>query len=345
MAKVAPRIGPPRSSRPLWHSLPAVRWGTLALVLVAYAVASLEPFDWQIPRRVPNHAEQTRDGWRFAAPGIVLAQPPHDWLEPARTSETFALSMVVRPRSAAQSGPARIATMSWDTHMRNLTLAQENGDLVLRLRTQDTDLNGLRDGEPLARVRDVFASARWVAVDLDIRPGQLTIAIDGRPAIVGALPPKVLETWDPAFRLAFGNETTCDRPWLGDIRAAVVEAPGRKRDYAHVENARRPVACWVIGYMPTLVPLRVFLVEDAIRNTLMYIPLGVLFGLMLRPRARFAFARGVLAIVGISVTFEITQLFVASRFASIDDVLFNAVGGSLGLALAGLLTRWRRRGA
>jgi VanZ like family len=294
---------------------------------------------------VPNHAERTRDGWSFATPGIVLAEPPHDWLEPARAAETFALGLVVRPHSAAQSGPARIVTMSWDTHMRNLTLAQENADLVLRLRTQDTDLNGLRDGEPLARVRDVFGRPRWVAVDLDISPGQLTIAIDGRPAVVGALPPKVLKTWDPAFALALGNETTCDRPWLGEIRAAVVEAPGRKPTTPRPRMPRRPAACWAIGYMPTLVPLRVFLAEDAIRNTLMYIPLGVLFGLMMRARARVALARGVVAIVGVSVTFEITQLFVGSRFPSIDDVLFNAAGGSLGLVLAALLTRRRRRGS
>jgi VanZ like family len=345
MANAAPRTGPQRSWWSLWHSVPAVRWGALVVVLGAYAIASLEPFDWQLPKQVPNHAERTRDGWRFAAPGIVRAEPPHAWLEPARAAETFALALVVRPRSAAQSGPARIVTMSWDTHMRNLTLAQENGDLVLRLRTQDTDRNGLRDGEPVARVRDVFGSARWVAVDLRIRPGQLTIAIDGRPAVVRALPPRVLETWDPAFSLALGNETTCDRPWLGEIRTAVVEAPGRRRDYAQAENARSPASCWVIGYRPALAPLRVFLVEDAIRNTLMYIPLGVLFGLMMRSRARFAFGRGVLAIVGVSVTFELTQLFVASRFPSIDDVLFNAVGGSFGLTLALLLTQCSRRGA
>jgi VanZ like family len=345
MANAAPRTGPQRSLWSLWRTLPALRWGTLVLVLGVYAIASLEPFDWQIPKQVPNHAERTRDGWSFAAPGIVIAAPPHDWLEPARAAETFALSLAVRPRSAAQSGPARIVTMSRDTHMRNLTLAQERADLVLRLRTQETDLNGLRDGEPLARVPNVFRSARWVKVDLRIRPGQLAIMIDGRPAVVAALPPAVLGTWDPDFSLALGNETTCDRPWLGEIRTAVVEVPGHERDYAAAENVRRPASCWVIGYMPTLVPLRLFLVEDAIHNTLMYMPLGVLLGLMLGWRARFAFARGLLAVVGASVAFEITQLFVASRFPSIDDVLFNTVGGSLGIALALFLTRSSSRRA
>ena len=150
-----PRREPARSALccPCGRPCRRLRWGTLALVLGVYAIASLEPFDWQIPRQVPNHAERTRDGWSFAAPGIVIAEPPHDWLEPARAAETFTLSLVVRSHSAAQSGPARIVTMSWDTHMRNLTLAQENDDLVLRLRTQQTDLNGLLAGEPLARVR------------------------------------------------------------------------------------------------------------------------------------------------------------------------------------------------
>ena len=123
MANVAPRTGTPRSVLSVWQTLPAARWGTLALALGVYAIASLEPFDWQIPRQVPNYAERTRDGWSFAAPGIVIAEPPHDWLEAARAAETFTLSLVVRSRSAAQSGPARIVTMSWDTHMRNLTLA------------------------------------------------------------------------------------------------------------------------------------------------------------------------------------------------------------------------------
>jgi VanZ like family len=335
----------PRSVLSVWQTLPAARWGTLALVLGVYAIASLEPFDWQIPKQVPNHAERTRDGWRFAAPGIAIAQPPHDWLEAARAAETLTLSLVVRSHSAAQSGPARIVTMSRDTHMRNLTLAQENGDLILRLRTQPTDLNGLVAGEPLARVRDVLGSARWVSVDLRIRPRQLTIAIDGRPAAVVGLPPAVLQTWDPGFSLALGNETTCDRPWLGEIRAAVVRVPGRERDYVDAENVRPPPTCWVIGYMPSLVPFRLFLVEDALRNTFLYLPLGVLLGLMMSWRTRLALARGLLLIVGVSVTFEIAQLFVASRFPSIDDVLFNTVGGSLGLTVALFVTRCASRPA
>lgn len=343
MANAAPRTQ--RFLVSVWQTMPAVRWGTLAVVLGVYAIASLEPFDWQIPRQVPNHAERMPDGWRFAAPGIVIAEPPHDWLAAARAAETLALSLVVRPRATAQPGPARILTMSRDTHIRNLTLAQENGDLVLRLRTEQTDLNGLLAGEPLARVQDVFGSARWVTIDLRIQARELAIAVDGRPAFVAELPPAVLETWDPAFRLALGNEMTCDRPWLGEIRAATVKAAGRERNYADAENVRSPASCWVIGYPPALVPFRLFLLEDAIRNTLMYVPLGLLLGLMMRPAGYLGLFGGLLLIVGVSMTFEVAQLFVASRFSSIDDVLYNTIGGGPGLALALFLTRRATRRA
>src|SRR5690606_32503949 len=169
MAKVAPRTW-----LALWDSVPVLRRGALAVALGIYAFASLEPFDWQLPRQVANRAEQTPDGWRFAAPGIALAPPPHDWLEAARAAETLELSLTVRPHSATQAGPARILTISRDTHMRNLTLGQEGDDLVLRLRTEDTDLNGLIAGEPFARVEDVFRSGRWLTIDLRIEPGRLS---------------------------------------------------------------------------------------------------------------------------------------------------------------------------
>jgi len=339
MAKVAPRTW-----LALWDSVPALRRGALAVALGIYAFASLEPFDWQLPRQVANRAEQTPDGWRFAAPGIALAPPPHDWLEAARAAETLELSLTVRPHSATQAGPARILTISRDTHMRNLTLGQEDDDLVLRLRTEDTDLNGLIAGEPFARVEDVFRSGRWLTIDLRIEPGRLSIAVDGRPAPALALPPRVLATWEPAFALALGNETTCDRSWLGEIRAAVVRVPGGHRDYARAGIVRSPASCWVIGYPPALVPFRPFLPEDALWNVLMYVPLGLLFGLIMRHRGRFALVRGVPLIAGISVSFETAQLLVESRFTSIDDVLCNTLGGGLGIALALALTKsWSAR--
>jgi VanZ like family len=340
-AKVAQRPSLLRSFAAIWRTRPAVRWSSLAVGLSVYAIASLEPFDWEIPKRVPNRGERTAEGWRFAAPGIVVAEPPHDWLETASAAETLGLSLVIRPLSVAQSGPARILTMSRDAHMRNLTLAQDGDDLVLRLRTEDADLNGLLAGEPFARLEDVFRSAGWLSIDLQIRPRKLTIALEGQPALVVPLPPAVVRTWDPSFGLALGNEMTCDRPWLGEIRAAVLRAPDRVQNYADANAMQVPAACWAIGYPPALVPFRLFLVQDAIRNTLMYGPLGLLLGLIMRSSGYAALLMGLLVIFGVSVTFEIAQLFVASRFSAIDDTIYNTIGGGLGLAF---VLYGRRRG-
>jgi adenosyl cobinamide kinase/adenosyl cobinamide phosphate guanylyltransferase len=49
------------------------RWSTLAVGLSVYAIASLEPLDWEIPARVSDHTERAPAGWRLAAPGIVIA--------------------------------------------------------------------------------------------------------------------------------------------------------------------------------------------------------------------------------------------------------------------------------
>jgi VanZ like family len=314
---------------------PAVRWPAAVAVVAIYALLSLEPFDWQIPRKVHNHAERLPEGWRFAEPGIVTAPPPHDWLEAAREAESLEISLTVRPLAPAQSGPARIFTISRDTHLRNLTIGQDGGDLVVRLRTEDTDLNGIGADGALARLEDVFRAGAWTRIDLQIAPGALRVAIDGERALLAELPPAVLRTWHSSLGLALGNEMTCDRPWLGEIREATVKAPGqRQRDYARADGVDLPATCWVIGYPPAIVPFRVPLVEDAARNVAMYLPLGFLVGLLLPSTRVRAFAAGLLVVFGISASFELAQLFIASRFSSIDDTIANTAGGALGLGVA-----------
>jgi VanZ like family len=310
-----------------------------------YAGVSLEPFDWEVPRQVPNHAERLAGGgWRFAEPGIVIGQAPHDWLEAAENAETLEISLLVRPLLEAQAGPARMLTLSRDTHVRNLTLGQEDDDLLVRLRTRDTDLNGIGADGAVARVDDVFRGGVWTRIDLRIEPGALSVSVDGAPALHAELPGAVLKTWDWALDLALGNEMTCDRPWLGEIRQAVIKAPGeRQRDYASTKGVDVPAACWVIGYPPAIVPFRLFLAADAARNVVMYLPLGFLVGVLLPSTGRRAFAGGLLVVLCVSVLLEVAQLFVASRFPSIDDTIANAAGGALGLGLAFWLSRSAER--
>lgn len=222
-------------------------------------------------------------------------------------------------------------TISEDIYDRNLTLAQDGEDLVLGLRSEDTDSNGTDDGRPVARLENVLPAGKWTAIDLGIRPGSLTIAIDGKRELDVPLPPSVLSTWNPSYSLALGNEMTCNRPWLGEIRNPVITAPNGRTNYAEARAVDRPDSCWAREHLPKLMPLVQLDLADAARNLAMYVPLGVLLGLMSRERSAGMFGVLVLAIGGVSLAFECTQLLVASRFPSVDDVIFNTLGGALGL--------------
>jgi VanZ like protein len=320
---------------PVLQASSALRWSALAILLAIYAIFSLQPFTftWRLPVHVPNGAAPISGGWSFPTPGIVVAQPRLAWLKSAKPAESLELSLEVRPLSSTRSRQARILTISEDIDNRNLMLAQDGDDLVLRLRSENTDGNGLRDGRSVARVENVLHAGRWTAIDLAIHPGRLTLAIDGRQEVEAALPPAVLATWNPWFGLALGNEMTCNRPWLGEIRDLVITVPDGATSYAEPGQVERPAACRPIHHSPKLVPLVPLSLRDALRNIAMYLPLGCLLGMMAHRHNRRTFGAMVLAVAAVSLAFETAQLFISSRFASIDDLIFNTLGGALGLSL------------
>jgi hypothetical protein len=337
-ARLKPRIRRPSSILALWQ-FAWLRWSALAVLFAVYALVSLEPFDWYLPTRLANGATQIADGWAFPTPGIVLAKWPLAWLASAREAETLELSLEVRPGTSQRAGrthsqdiyTAHILSISENPYNSNLTIAQEGNDLVLRLRSEDTDSKGRRDGHPVARLKNVLFAGEWVAIDLGIRPGRLTIAIDGQQELEAPLPPSVLATWNPDYDLALGNEVTCNRPWLGEIRNPVITASDGFTDYGEAHQVNRPGVCaWP---PPKLVPLAELDPVDAALNLPMYLPLGCLLGLMVLRRSRRNFLALVLVVLSVSLTFEFAQVFLTSRSPSIDDVIFNTLGGALGIWL------------
>jgi hypothetical protein len=97
----------PDLSRPLasiWRARPAVRWGALAVALGATGSRPWSRSSGRSRHRCQIVPSEPPDGWRFAAPGIVIAEPRHDWLEAASAAETLRLSLVIRPLSAAPLG-------------------------------------------------------------------------------------------------------------------------------------------------------------------------------------------------------------------------------------------------
>lgn len=108
-----------------------------------------------------------------------------DWLEttePAATlsrrladSSEFTIMVALRSAAAKQSGPARIVTLSQDAYNRNFTIGQEGADLVFRLRTPTTGMNGMK---PEIRVPDVFLGDGPRRIAVEYAPPKLRIFVD-----------------------------------------------------------------------------------------------------------------------------------------------------------------------
>jgi hypothetical protein len=53
---------------------------------------------------------------------------------------------------------------------------------------------------------------------VSIEDDRIEVRVDGRLVAEAALPTGTLDTWDPDYRLALGNEVIGARPWRGEIR-------------------------------------------------------------------------------------------------------------------------------
>ena len=94
------------------------------------------------------------------------------------------------------------------------------------------------------------------------------------------------------------------------------------------------------GRLPTGSNARFFCMYNAKGNVLLFIPLGILLPLVWR---RLSFWKGIQLAIAISVSIELLQyvsrLWGSYRLADINDVVLNAFGACLGLALGFLLRR------
>jgi glycopeptide antibiotics resistance protein len=82
-----------------------------------------------------------------------------------------------------------------------------------------------------------------------------------------------------------------------------------------------------------------FSVKQIVSNILVFVP----FGFLLNWTGRFSFLKALLACLAVSLCIEVMQLILHVGVFEIDDLINNAVGGSLGYLYFGLLGRLKRR--
>ncbi|PSB20852.1 VanZ family protein [Phormidesmis priestleyi ULC007] len=121
-------------------------------------------------------ASQPIQGGQFTTDRWLSTQKPATALAKAlkETSE-FTLSTIVATSDFTQTGPARIISLSGDASRRNFTLGQEKTDLVFRLRTRITGING---SSTALLVPDVFSDTKIHHLVLTYKHQVLTLYVD-----------------------------------------------------------------------------------------------------------------------------------------------------------------------
>jgi VanZ family protein len=179
-------------------------------------VALLWPFDFAFQREKNNvHWITKSNGIEFRQRGQVLSRSSTKNLCGRLLVGTgFSLEVWIASQNDAQSGPARIVSYSLNPGLRNFTLGQSGKNLVMRLRTTNTDLNGVK---PHLKVANVFGSAGLQHIIVTYNFLEQRVYINGTIQARAKIPGGKFTNWDPSYYLMLGNEATGDRPWLGKI--------------------------------------------------------------------------------------------------------------------------------
>ena len=116
------------------------------------------------------------------------------------------------PDNLKQDGPARIISMSTNPYQRNFTLGQIGEDIAFRLRTTETDQNGMPElntqkhiltQKPIHIVATYDGSSKKLYINGNLHSESQQIDGD-------------FSNWD-SYPLVIGNEFTGDRPWQGKL--------------------------------------------------------------------------------------------------------------------------------
>lgn len=196
---------------------------TYTLLLVGIL---LYPYRFQYPIHTKeNHAEwlSAENGIKFSTASEIRSKTRNDVFNSTLISgDGLSIEVWMATDDYQQKGPARIISYSFDPFFRNFTLEQEGRDLIFRLRTEETNL----DGFPGTKLKNIFRSSDPYHVVVTYDYQRERIYINGRklleePSIRGRF-----SNWDPSYPLLFGNENTGNRPWQGSIFLVAVYKQG-----------------------------------------------------------------------------------------------------------------------
>lgn len=130
-----------------------------------------------------------------------------------KASGEVTLEAWIKADNTSQDGPARVVSISDGAFNRNITLGQVDDSYIMRMRSSDTNVNGLPQ---LNSTGGVNSSNLHHVVFVRDSAGNTKLYIDGVVSETGTATGD-LSTWDSAYNLIVGNEVGSSRPWLGEI--------------------------------------------------------------------------------------------------------------------------------
>lgn len=339
--------------------------------LIALTIILLSPFSRKIKTDIQWLPED--HGIQIASTSILRTSTPPTKLYSAIQNGTgITLDMTLSVNDFNQTGPARILSYSNGTKARNLTVGQQNHDLVIRLRNTTGDLNGL----PSIVVKHVFTTEEKSRIIFSYDLTEYVVYINGELCLKGQLTAS-LSNWDPAHFLMLSNELLGDRPWLGRLyatsvynrpftqeeitelyRFAKTNAPNPIIDYQfklkNTETIRdqssiKPQANLEIppfihvGHIPQtdlFGSISHYNYLDILANILLFIPFGIFLSRLIHHGTKFSvFTVLIITLCGASFSFsvEAAQSFMETRYSSLTDITTNTLGTLLGSLLVLLL--------
>jgi hypothetical protein len=325
-------------NNPILSSTNQIKQNIRRLVLVGsvliYWYFGFNPFQLQKPFEIKTNAVSysTTDGIQSNGFGIGYTHNPPEWLESAISKTKLDIKLEFQAAKIKQFGPARILTLSKGQNTRNLTIGQDGTDIVLRIRSPLSSLNGY----PPYRFKNALKSKDWNQLHISITPGKLSIIFNNVEQKYSFIPRHFISQWSPDYQLAVGNEFIDNRPWLGKIRHIVIKSEDKKIDYLKKGSLYFPKNIVLVNAAINLIPfsegiLNVRSILDWFVNLLGFIPFGFLLIINLNKRLTVLKAMALCALLSLSI--ETGQLFLTERVTEIEDLILNSAGGLLGVLI------------
>lgn len=167
-------------------------------------------------RLVPQGLAHIGKGGRMVLSGGYFECPDQEFTPLfaalAKSENQWSAELEFISYSSAQTGPARIASLSDGASVRNWTIGQEGKQLILRLRTTSTGVNGTNPEMMLSEIEPNIPYHLVISYTPELLIWSLNGVLHQGTNVTGDI-----TNWSD-FKLIFGNEWNTERTFKGEIR-------------------------------------------------------------------------------------------------------------------------------